>query len=77
MATSLLEQLQQKITLAASEIVSLRKESKRLSTEVELMQEENRRSRRVIRDYDELVKEREALKAKLEKILEKIDKLRI
>lgn len=77
MAPSLLDRLQTKVEQVSSELTSAKKERKRLEAEVELMQEENRRARRLLREHEELVKERTVLKTKLQKLWEKLDKLRL
>jgi FtsZ-binding cell division protein ZapB len=65
MAVPLLDRLQEKVQAASSELVSLRKERERLQGEVGLMQEESRRARRILREYQELLAERKNLRKDL------------
>lgn len=55
----------------------MRKERERLQAELTLMGEESRRARRLLREHGELVEERERLRSRLEKILDKLDRLKI
>jgi len=74
MASHLLTRLTEKVRQAATEIHHLRKERERLLAEVALMQEESQRARRLVRDHEELLRDREGWRVRLEKILEKIDR---
>jgi regulator of replication initiation timing len=77
MARSLLVQLSQKVHQASSELVSLKKERERLLAELDLIREENRKSRRILREYGELIQERSKIKEKLSVLLEKLDRLKV
>ena len=77
MPASLLTELHDKVRRAASEIVSLRKERERLAAEVSLMEEENKRARRLIREHQDLMGEREKMKDRLEQLMRKLDQLRV
>jgi hypothetical protein len=48
-----------------------------LEAELALMTEENRRARRLLREHGELIEERQKLRARVEKALSKLDKLRV
>ncbi len=77
MTAPLLDRLQEKVLQAASELVSVKKERDRLLAEVQLMQEESRRARKLLRQYGELLEERKRTQAKLERLLEKLNNLKI
>jgi len=77
MVKSTLERLHEKVTEAAAQLQSSKKERERLAAEVKLMQDESRRARKVLRQYDELLKERKKVQEKLEQLLEKLDQLKI
>lgn len=77
MPSPLLTKLAEKVRQATGEIHHLRKERERLQAELALMDEENRRARRLLREHGEMVEERDRLKSRLEKILEKLDRLKI
>jgi FtsZ-binding cell division protein ZapB len=77
MASPLLTKLAEKVRLATLEIHNLRKERERLLAEVALMDEESRRARRLIREHGELVAERSKTRERLEKILAKLDQLKV
>lgn len=74
MTHPLLTRLQEKVSQAAHEVSSLRKERERLGAELELMREENRKARRVLREHNELITERKKLKEKLNIIIQKFNK---
>lgn len=77
MGSPLLNRLSDRVQQAASTITALKKERERLLAEINLIQEESRRSRRLIREHQELLAERGRLKLKLERLLEKLDKLKV
>ncbi len=77
MANALFNRLTEKVRQAVAEIHALRKEKERLEADVALMTEENRRARRLLREHGELVEERQRLRARIEKALSKLDKLRV
>ncbi len=77
MPSPLLTKLAEKVRQATGEIHQLRKERERLQAELTLMDEESRRARRLLREHGALVEERERLRARLEKILDKLDRLKI
>ncbi|MBL0349559.1 MAG: cell division protein ZapB [Elusimicrobia bacterium] len=77
MANALLHRLTEKVRQAVAEIHGLRKEKERLEADVALMTEENRRARRLLREHGELIEERQRLRARIEKALSKLDKLRV
>jgi len=77
MAAPLLTQLYEKVQRAAAEISTLRKERESLTAEIALMEEENKRARRVLREHQELMAERERLKEKLERLMHKLEQLRV
>ena len=77
MASPILNKFSEKVRQAAAEILHLRKERERLVAQVGLMEEESRRARQLLREHGELVSEREALRARLEKIIEKLDRLKV
>jgi hypothetical protein len=77
MASALLNKLADKVRLATAEIHSLRKERERLLAEVALMEEESRRARRLLREHGDLVAERQKTRQRLEKILLKLDQLKV
>lgn len=77
MSSPLLTKLAEKVRLATLEIHNLRKERERLLAEVALMDEESRRARRLIREHAELTAERQKTRERLEKILAKLDQLKV
>ena len=77
MSSPLLTKLAEKVRLATLEIHNLRKERERLLAEVALMDEESRRARRLIREHTELVAERQKTRERIEKILAKLDQLKV
>lgn len=77
MPSPLLTKLAEKVRQATGEIHHLRKERERLQAELALMDEENRRARRLLREHGEMVEERDRLRSRLEKILDKLDRLKI
>jgi FtsZ-binding cell division protein ZapB len=77
MPSPLLNKLADKVRLAAAEIHALRKERERLLAEVALMEEESRRARRLLREHGELMGERQKMRERLEKILAKLDQLKV
>lgn len=77
MASSLLTKLAEKVRLATLEIHNLRKERERLLAEVTLMDDESRRARRLIREHGDLLAERQKMRERLEKILTKLDQLKV
>lgn len=77
MASALLVKLAEKVRLATAEIHSLRKERERLLAEVALMEEESRRARRLLREHGDLVAQRQKTRERLEKILLKLDQLKV
>jgi FtsZ-binding cell division protein ZapB len=76
-ANALFNRLAEKVRQAVAEIHDLRKEKERLEAELALMTEENRRARRLLREHGELIEERQKLRARVEKALSKLDKLRV
>lgn len=74
---SLLDRLSEKVKQAAAELSALKKERERLAAEVELMREENRRSRKILREHQELLAERVKIKERLEGLIEKLHKLKV
>jgi len=77
MPSPLLTKLAEKVRQATGEIHHLRKERERLQAELALMDEENRRARRLLREHGEMVEERDRLRSRLEKIVDKLDRLKI
>lgn len=77
MPSPLLTKLGEKVRQATGEIHHLRKERERLQAELALMDEENRRARRLLREHGEMVEERDRLRSRLEKIVDKLDRLKI
>lgn len=77
MVSPLLTKLAEKVRLATVEIHNLRKERERLLAEVALMDDESRRARRLIREHGELLAERQKMRERLEKILTKLDQLKV
>jgi FtsZ-binding cell division protein ZapB len=77
MASPLLTKLAEKVRLATLEIHNLRKERERLLAEVALMDDESRRARRLIREHGDLLAERQKMRERLEKILTKLDQLKV
>jgi FtsZ-binding cell division protein ZapB len=77
LSSTVLLRLNEKIQQAASVIDTLKKERERLLAEVTLMQEENRRSRKLLREHQQLLSERERLRSRLEKLLKKLDSLKV
>lgn len=77
MSSPLLTKLAEKVRLATVEIHNLRKERERLLAEVALMDDESRRARRLIREHGELLAERHKTRERLEKILSKLDQLKV
>jgi FtsZ-binding cell division protein ZapB len=77
MPSPLLTKLAEKVRQATGEIHHLRKERERLQAELALMDEENRRARRLLREHGEMVEERDRLRTRLEKIVDKLDRLKI
>lgn len=77
MASPLLTKLAEKVRLATLEIHNLRKERERLLAEVALMDDESRRARRLIREHGDLLGERQKMRERLEKILAKLDQLKV
>ncbi|MBK6880658.1 MAG: cell division protein ZapB [Elusimicrobia bacterium] len=77
MPSPLLTKLAEKVRQATGEIHHLRKERERLQAELTLMGDESRRARRLLREHGELIEERERLRSRLEKILDKLDRLKI
>jgi FtsZ-binding cell division protein ZapB len=77
MPSPILTKLVERVRQAAAEIQDLRKERERLAAEVVLMEEENRRARRLLREHGELTAERNSLRGRLEKIIEKLDRMKI
>ena len=63
--------------MATVEIHNLRKERERLLAEVALMDDESRRARRLIREHGELLAERQKMRERLEKIMAKLDQLKV
>lgn len=77
MTAPLLDRLQEKVLQAASELTAVKKERDRLLAEVQLMQEESRRARKLLRQHGELLEERKKTQAKLERLLEKLNGLKV
>lgn len=77
MASPLLTKLAEKVRLATLEIHNLRKERERLLAEVALMEEESRRARRLLREHGDLLAERQKTRERLEKIILKLDQLKV
>ncbi|MBL0058101.1 MAG: cell division protein ZapB [Elusimicrobia bacterium] len=77
MPSPLLNKLADKVRLAAAEIHHLRKERERLTAELALMEEESRRARKLLRAHDDLLAERKKTRERLEKILAKLDGLKV
>ena len=77
MSSASLQRLHEKIQMAAVTIANLKKERERLEAEVALMQEESRRSRKLIREHEQLLGERERMKVRLERLLKKLDGLKV
>ena len=67
----------ERVRQAVAEIHNLRKDQEKLTAELGLIQEENRRARRLLREHEELVAERSRLRERLERILGKLDKLKV
>jgi hypothetical protein len=76
-SSPLLTKLAEKVRLATVEIHNLRKERERLLAEVALMDDESRRARRLIREHGEMLAERQKTRERLEKILSKLDQLKV
>ncbi len=77
MSALLLNRLNEKIIKAVGEISHLRKERERLLAEIDLMRDENRRARRTSGEYRALVDERNKMIMKLERLLGKLEKLKV
>lgn len=77
MGKAVLDRLEERVKDAAAQLQTAKKERERLQAEVKLMQDESRRARKVLRQYDELLKERKKVQEKLEGLLEKLDQLKI
>jgi hypothetical protein len=77
MPSSLLAPLQDKIHLAAAQLVALKKERDTLAAELALIREENRRARKILREHAELCSERDKIKAKLEVLSKKLHQLKV
>ena len=72
-----ISRLSQRVQQACAELVSMRKEKERLNAELELIRVENRRARRVLREYGDLLDERKKTKEKLELLLQKLNQLHV
>ncbi|HRY30131.1 MAG TPA: hypothetical protein P5079_08870 [Elusimicrobiota bacterium] len=77
MTKPLLERLAEKSLEAAKQLTDAKKDRERLLAELELTREESRRARRILREYDELLKERKKVQQKLEQMLKKLDGLMV
>ncbi len=77
MANPSLTKLYSKVQKVLLEINSLKKDRQKLLAELELVHEESRKSRRVLRNYEDLIKERSTLKQKIEQLVQKLDKLSV
>jgi FtsZ-binding cell division protein ZapB len=77
MGSPILDRLHEKVQQVSAELTSVRKDHERLTAEADLMREESRRARRVLREHEEMLKERAELQERLEVLLEKLDKLKI
>ena len=77
MVTTPLDRLHEKVQQASAELTSLKKDRDKLLAEVDLMREENRRARRVLREHQELLTERTKVQQKLEQLMEKFDRLKV
>lgn len=74
MPSPLVNQLSEKVRLAAAEIQNLHKDKERLAAELALMQEENRRARRLFREHEVLIGERNKIRTRLEKLMARLEK---
>lgn len=72
-----LNRLQEKVGLAVATIASLRKEKERLEAEVSMMQDESRRARKLLREHQQLLSERGKLKTRLERLMKKLETLKV
>ena len=77
MPSPLLDRLYEKVQQVTTEVSALKKERERLLAEIHLMQEENRRARKLAREHQELLAERQKLRDRLEKLLDKLDKMKV
>lgn len=77
MGVAVIAKLAEKVRLVVVELHGLRKENERLATELALVQEENRRARRLIREHEELKAEKARLRGRLEKVFSKLDKMKL
>lgn len=77
MSSASINRLQEKVGLAVATIASLRKEKERLEAEVSMMQDESRRARKLLREHQQLLSERGKLKTRLERLMKKLETLKV
>ncbi len=76
-SSPVVNRLADRVRQAVTVVHDLRKEKERLTSELALMTEENRRARRLLQEHEDLVAERQRLRERLEKVVQKLGKLKI
>lgn len=69
-----LDRLAKKVEEAANEIISLKKDRKQLTTEVELLRREVQSRQALVRENEKFKRDRELLKTRLTRLQKKIEK---
>jgi hypothetical protein len=72
-----LETLEKKVQQAAEQLTTLREERQKLLSEIQFLKEENSRTQQLIRKNDTWQDEKKSVSHRIEKILKKINSLKI
>jgi len=71
-----LEALEKKVKQAAEQLIALREDRQRLQAELSFLQEENKRTKNLVRE-NERWQEKKTLTHRIERVLKKINALKI
>ena len=72
-----LELLEKKVLEAANQLTALKEERQKILAELAFLEEENKRTRDLIRENDALREEKRAVASRIEKVLKKLKSLNI
>jgi FtsZ-binding cell division protein ZapB len=72
-----IETLENKIRIVAGKLMEFRRENQRLQAEVTFLQEENQRAKQLIHENDVLRDEKKTISNRVEKLLKKINSLKV
>ncbi len=72
-----LEALEKKVKQAAEQLIALREDRQRLQAELSFLQEENKRTKNLVRENERWQEEKKTLTHRIERVLKKINALKI